>query len=541
MSVTLLGADGLPLQRAQPGQRLASSGAPYTALDREAPEASGWPARLNSADAEVNPWRDDLVARLREMVRNDGWASGAVTRLVDSVVGAELRPVPRPDFRSLSWWSPAFDASWAAEFASWAKGCWRDWANDPAKWCDLRRQQTVPEMFALGFRTAMVEGDALAVIAWRPERRATGRGAYATTVGLMEPDRLSNPQDRFDDERFRGGVEIDADGAALRYHFRDAHPGHFFASAKPHSWTAYPRETAWGRPVVVHYFEQERIEQHRGVGILAPVLAALRMNNRARSLEVQAAAVNAFLGAYIESPFDADLVQDALNPDAGLPAYQHLRQDFHAQNRVQLNGVRLPILAPGEKVNFLSPTRPNMNFVAFESAFLRNFASATGQADMEVSNDWSRTNYSSARAALNTAWRSVTRRRRGYSLGFCQPIYGAVLEEAMERDAPPMPRDAPPFAEARAAYTRADWRGPGRGYIDGVKEPTGAQLRMEVGMSTLDHECAENSGMDYEEVLDQRQIELAAFRSRGLPLPAWTGQVAAAAVGARDGREEETR
>lgn len=526
---TILGPDGAPLR---PARARAMAGTPHMAADGQAAEMADWFPALGSADAEIHPWRDRMVARLRDMVRNDGWASGAVTRLVDSAVGADLRPVPRPDFRSLSWWSRGFDPVWAAEFASWAKGCWRDWAHDPARWCDLRRQQTIPEMMQLAFRSMLVDGDALGVVSWRPERLAPGRGVYATTVGLVDADRLSNPQGRMDDERFRGGVEIDADGAAVAYHMREAHPGQFFGSAKPYIWRRWVRETSWGRPVVVHYFEQDRIDQHRGVGILTPVLARLRMLNRYDAVELQAAVLNAIFAAYIQSPFDPALAQEALDDgnDEGLSAYQQARAEFHADRRLKLNGVRIPTLFPGETINTVAATRPSGNYAAFQAAFLRNVAAATGQSEMEVSQDWSRTNYSSARAALLTTWKTISRRRRNFAAGFAQPIYSAWLEEAMERDSPPLPAGAPPYAEARAAFSRADWRGPGRGWVDPVKEPAGAQLRMESGLSTLDAENAESSGMDWEDVLDQRAIELEGFRTRGLPLPAWAGQVAAAAV-----------
>lgn len=527
----LLDANGSPIPPANFGRRRGAVGTvPYTAASYDQPETQDWSPYLGAPDAEINPNRNPIVARIRDMVRNDGWAAGSVTRQVDAAVGADLRPVPRPDFRSLSWYTPAFDAVWASEFASWAKGCWNDWAHDPARWCDLRRLHTVPQMFALAFRSLLVDGDACGIMSWRPERLRPGRGSYATTLALMDADCLSNPQDRFDDEFLRGGVELDADGAAVAYHFREGHPGQFFASPKPYMWRRWVRETSWGRPVVVHYFEAERIGQHRGVGMLAPVLARLRMLNKYDQVELQAATINAILAAYITSPMDADLVQQAIEDGAELNGYQTLRKEFHKQNKVKLGNARIPILAPGESIETVSANRPSGNFGAFQSAFLRNLAAATGQSEMEVSQDWSRTNYSSARAALLTTWKTITRRRRNFATGFAHPVWAAFLEEAMERDAPPLPARAPAFEEMRAAFSRADWRGPGRGWVDPVKEPAGAQLRMEAGLSTLDAENGESSGMDWEDVLDQRAIELEGFRARGLPLPTWAGQVAASAL-----------
>lgn len=529
----ILGPDGQPLVRKpSSGRTLAQVGSdtPYGAASRTSQELAGWNAYLGSPDADLAE-RDTITARIRDLVRNDGWASGAVSRLVDAAVGADLRPSPKPDFRSLAYWAPGFDASWAAEFASWAKGCWRDWAYDPARWCDLTRSATIPEMLGLAFRHSVVDGEALSVVSWRPDRRAYGRGRYATTTGLVDPDRLSNPHARVDSDKMRSGVELDEDGAAVAYWIRDSHGNDIYASARSQKWTRWVRETRWGRPVVVHFFEREREGQHRGIGLMSPVLSRMKMLARYDSVELQAAVINAILAAYIESPFDADLVESALSDDGSLPAYQRERSAFHDDRRLTLNGARIPTLFPGEKISSVAPNRPSSNYSPFQSAVLRNVAAATGQSEMEVSGDWSRVNYSSARGAMLVSWKSVTRRRAAFANGFAQPIFSAFLEEAMERDSPPLPPGAPDFAEARAAYSRCVWRGPGRGWVDPVKEVTGAQMRMEAGLSTLDHEAAEHVGADYEDILDQRAIEIAAFKARGLDLPTWAAAAAAAAMG----------
>ncbi|HFV9182051.1 TPA: phage portal protein, partial [Yersinia enterocolitica] len=85
----------------------------------------------------------------------------------------------------------------------------------------------------------------------------------------------------------------------------------------------------------------------------------------------------------------------------------------------------------------------------------------------------------------------------------------------------PLPDGAPDFLTAKAAYCRAQWMGPGRGWVDPVAEKKGAILGMEAGLSTLEMEAAENVGEDWEELLDQRQREREAYIERGLPIPTW--------------------
>ena len=51
--------------------------------------------------------------------------------------------------------------------------------------------------------------------------------------------------------------------------------------------------------------------------------------------------------------------------------------------------------------------------------------------------------------------------------------------------------EAPGYAENMSFYSRAKWIGPGRGWIDPVKEADAAQIRMDTFISTLEDECAE--------------------------------------------------
>jgi capsid protein len=76
--------------------------------------------------------------------------------------------------------------------------------------------------------------------------------------------------------------------------------------------------------------------------------------------------------------------------------------------------------------------------------------------------------------------------------------------------------DAPDFYDNRAAYTRCKWVGPGRGWVDPMKEAMAGQIRMDMGVSTLEKECAEQ-GEDWIEVMEQRAKELDKARELNIP------------------------
>ncbi|UMR99575.1 phage portal protein [Escherichia coli] len=498
---------------------------PYDAAGWRHASVADWNPILWSPDAEVNIWRNRMVARMRDLVRNDGWASGSLTRLLDNAVGVVFRPGLKPDWRALYQMTGnrAFDADWADEYGRCVESHWRSWANDAGCYCDLERRQTLPQMLRLAFRHKLVDGDALAVLHWRPDRIAPGKGRYATVVQLVDPDRLSNPDDAFDLPDIRGGVEIDQDDAPVAYHIRCAHMGDWWSGKDTMRWERVPRETEWGRPVVIHDFESDRAGQKRGTGILTPVVQRLKMLIKYDQSELEAAVLNAIFGAYIVSPYDQGMIEAAMEDDGErLGAYQESRVAFHGDHSISLaGGVRMPSMHPGESIETVNAARPVSNFGEFENTVLRNIAAALGLSTQQVTQDWSDVNYSSARAALLEAWKTLTRRRDEFAMGFAQPLLMAFLEELHEEEDLPLPSGAPEFYEARTAYCRAKWMGPGRGWVDPVAEKKGAILAMQAGLSTLEMEVAENVGEDYEDVLDQRAREERAFRERGLTPPDW--------------------
>lgn len=525
--VKILGPNGQPITpRVSKVSALANnSGVPYDAADMYGAHTAAWQPYLGSPDADLNVFRDRIVSRVRDLVRNDGWASGAVTRVLDNAVGAVLRPIAKPDYRALAAISgnDGFDADWADEFGRAVEARWRVWTTDPGRWSDAQRQLNMSQVFRLAFRHKLVDGDALAILRWMPDRVGRGRGRYATVVQLIDPDRLSNPQQQFDMLHTRGGVEIDQFGAATGYWIRRAHQGDWWNAGETMAWDLIPRETEWGRPIVVHDYEPERAGQHRGgAGIFTPVLNRLKMLIKYDATELDAAIVNAIFGAYIESPYDQNMVESVLSDDDDeVGKYQDLRSDFHKERRITLGDVRMPTLFPGESIETVNAARPNSNFAAFEAAVLRNVAAGTGLSAQQVSNNWSDVNYSSARGALLEAWKTLTRRRDEFTAHFCQPIFAAFLEELFDKDELPLPAGAPDFMEMRGAYSRARWMGPGRGWIDPVKEKEGSILGMDAGLSTLENESADLAGEDWEETLDQRAREIKGFRDRGLEPPTW--------------------
>ena len=478
----------------------------YQAASRTKQEVANWNPDLGSADADYLDDRDTIVSRVRDLKRNSGHATAAIHKPADMIVGQGLRLSAKVDYRALG-----FSADQANVLNRQIEAEWRQFADDPLFRADFEMKTNLGLLMRLKQIEWRTAGETTSILHWRPNRGAR----YATCLEVVDTDRLSNPYNTTDSDMVRGGVEYDADRAPIAYHFKKSHPGDLLGtSGLDFEWVRVPRHTPFGRPIVIHAMEADRAGQTRGVPDLAPVLAKFKQMSSFSEAELASATVNAIFAAFIKSGNNPNDIADSygVNP-AGLTEKE--RKEFYEDKPISLNGVRIPILPPGEEIVMNSETRQTAAYDTFITTFLREIASAVGISYEQLQMDFSKTNYSSARAALNEVFRWVVIRRGIFCIMVMTPIYLAFLEEAFDRGYLEYPVGAPTLHEMPAAYCRSKWIGPPRGYVDPVKEAQAAQMRIENMTSTLEAEAAEQ-GHDWEELLDQQAREIAAIEERGL-------------------------
>lgn len=498
---------------------------PYEAASYTSPEMGDWMPTIRSPDGEINLYRDRTVARTRDLYRNDGWAKGAISGILDSTIGVQYRLIAKPDHRRLGLYAKGFDDVWAREFRQVAEALWRDYAEDLGRYNDVQRKLTIAQQFRLCLGHKLIDGESLMAPYWLPERVGKGAATYATAFLGVDPDRLSNPYQGPDTEFMRGGIEIDRLGVPLAGHIRKAQPNDWYNAAASMQWERVPFEDDDGFVRLIHDFDAERFSQHRGVSIFAPVLARLKMLARYYGVKLQAANLESIFGTYITSPYDADMVQDALTASedkTNVGTYQAVRTAFHDKHKLQLNNVRLATLAPGEKIESVSPNQGNGEFSPFAHEMLRSVAAALGTSETQIHKDLSSANYSSIRAGIVEAEKTYNRRCQEFNLNTATPVYACLMQEQMENGLLPLPKGAPPFMEARTAYSRCRWLGPAAGWVDPVAERQGVVLGLAAGLTTLEDECA-RQGLDVDEVIEQRIYEVGRFKAGGLEQPNWMG------------------
>ncbi len=483
---------------------------PFAGASRIRKQLSNWVPARATADADLLPDQDMLIARSRDLCRNNGVAAGALQALQDNVVGSGLRLAADPDYKALG-----KDIAWKEDWSRTTESLWRTWADSFA--CDAAGQQTFNSLTQLVFRSALENGEALCLPLWLPRNDTP----FSTCLQLVDADRLSNPQFVPASLYLRGGIETDVYGKPIAYHIQKQlnWPGFYYGIygitgygiSAGLEWERVPAQTSFGRRRVLHVHVKDRVDQTRGKPILAPVIEQFRMLDSYQRTELQSAIVNSIVAGVLETPMDPAGIAEMMGGDPA--AYLQSKNEY----RVQLEGGTIAPLYPGDKLTPFIPSRPSQQYAAFIEAILRQIGASIGLPYELILKDFSKTNYSSARAALNEAWRYFIVRRNWLATYWTAPVYRLWMEEAVNAGM----IEAPNFYQNAEFYLKAKWIGPGRGVIDPTKEAEAQQIRVDTFTSTLEEECAEQ-GRDWELVMEQRKVEVDRMNELGLQPPALT-------------------
>lgn len=473
---------------------MAGNGTAYDAADRTSRAMAGWYPGNGSADRDLLINLPLMSGRSRDLARNEALTAGASRTYRDNIVGHVLRLSAKPDYRLLGQ-----NAEWADEWGNQVEGHVRTWMDTTE--CDAARTMTLIGLTHQALSGMLMNGDAVALPMWLPRQDSV----WSTRLQAIESDRLKTPPMLEHREDIRGGVEIDSYGAPIAYHIRKTHPGD--SNPGMDDYWRVPAFTPWGRRRVIHLYDKERPGQNRGKPIVAAVMGDLKMAGNYAQAELKAAVVNSLVAAFIESDLPEDVVAGMF--DSGSPSDYWAKLFERPENQPRLEGGAILPLPIGSKVSAFNPGRPATAFGVFMDSVVRRIAAGLNIPYELLLKDFSKSNYSSARAALLEAWRFFNGVRRQISDMWLNPIYELIFEEMINDGRIAAPR----YYENRHAWLRSRWVFAGRGWVDPVKEGQGAELRMENDISTLENECAEQ-GLDWEEVQDQRAIELARQKKR---------------------------
>lgn len=498
------------------GRDLAMGGA-FEGADRFDRSLALWGPALRSADADLLPNKYAADARSRDIVRNDGYVQAGVNIRKDSIVGALYMLNARPNYVLLG-----KDETWAEEFEEEVEAKFTAWAESPNCWVDAARTLTFTAMIRLAVGVHLYGGEVLAVAEWMRDGPRPNR----TAIQMVEADRLITPVEMLNDVNVRGGIRMDRYGAPQTAYIRTFHPSDYLRSYDPLNYRAVAWRKPWGRAQVIHIHEQVRVDQTRGISDLVAGLKTAKISSKFRDITLQNAVLNASFAASIESELpDAAVYQQLGSGNVGetMVAYAQsylgaIAEYAGASKHMAIDGIKIPHLFPGTKLQLRPAGTPGGVGQDFEASLLRHLSAILGTSYEELTHDYSKTNYSSAKAGKGDTGRFMAARKRMVADTLANHIYALWLEEEINKGGlTTVSASDPNFYDGlnKEAYCRAEWIGAGVTQIDEMKETQAAALRIKYNLSTIQEETA-RLGKDWRRVIRQREKEQEMLEAAGL-------------------------
>lgn len=330
----------------------------------------GWRAPTASPNHAILASLTTLRDRSRAAVRNDGYAKGAIDKLVSNVVGTGIKPLSQAPNEKVRvaihelWlrWTDEADADGMLDFYGLQSQAVRTWLEGGESFTRLRPRQPL---------------DGLSV---------------PLQLQVLEPE-LCPHTHTIAPSRVRAGVEFSAVGRRLAYYF---HP------SRPDLDEDYDASQLRRVPVdnVVHLYDPLRPGQLRGLPVLTPALVAL--NELAKFSDA------VLLRQQLANMFTAFLTRDAmavgeeLHPLTG----EVVERTDDDKPMMSLEPGAFQELGPGEEVKFSDPPKPD-GYLDFMRQTLRDATTAAGVPYEVVTGDMRDVNDRTVRVILHEFRRRI--------------------------------------------------------------------------------------------------------------------------------------
>lgn len=362
------------------------------------------------------------------------------------------------------------------------KGAWREWgksaAVDGMPWADFEQ---------LVLETAVTDGEAFV----RKLRGFPG-SPFGFALELIDPDRVDWMWNRAPAQGINEiimGVEVDPWGRRVAFHVWTAHPSDLTADRKRIRIPAAD---------IIHIGRPDRTHATRFIPWASSVMVLLNMLGRYWNSEIAAANWEAdrlgFLVSDVNTMDPSDGGEEQVDPTT---------------LQVESDMAQFVGLPPGVKAEIPNIQHPSTAFDSFSRALLRGIASGLGVAYHSLTGDVGAANYSSARVALleeRDNWRKL---QSWFIRSFHDKVFPEWLDMAVLSGKVSIPVADPGRLCAPKWYPRG-WE-----WIDPQKDADASKAAIAGGFTTLQAVTAEQ-GLDWQEVLDQRAIEQAYAKKKGL-------------------------
>lgn len=450
-------------------------------------QTKDWRSPLSSADAVILEDATRLNARARQLVRDSWIAKSAVRAKSRNVVGCGIIPVPAAHING----TELTDHNQTLESLFW------DWASDRNA-CDVEGRLSFWQMQTRAVEDRFVVGEHFFVWSYTPNKQFVG-----LQLQSFEPEQLNVDIQNYGAHEVRRGIEVDAIGKAVAYHFYERTPNDYL--------TSKTRTIRIPAARVFHYFKADRAQQSHGVSDLAPVMMDIRDFTSFKDAMLFRAKMEACIGFVITKTQSTGLgIAPGISPGAG-----ESTNLSGGERAIDMAPGMVPELNPGETVTPFVPSSPGNSYEPFTEVTVRGIGAGVGLSYGALARK-SDGNYSAARQDMLEDERELGPEQDMTVDTLVKPIFELFVSFAVaEMRTAISPEE---FAANRRRYVEAEYITPGRPWIDPEKEANAAEKMLKLRLQTR-KELRGKMGGRYPRTLHQIADEKKQAAVYGITFP----------------------
>lgn len=463
----------------------------WEAADNDRTRAGRFMSSRLSPDSALEQEQDTIRDRARELYRSDPIAASFIDGRVNNIIGRGIRAQAR---------IKADEAEQISE--EQARKLNRALNNDFRRWAKRAGKfgESLYSLQRLAQRTWDLDGEVFVhFTAVRDPMRP-----IPLALEVIDPERVETPPQEAGNPNIRLGIERDDDGNIVAYWVRNSQPHD--TKSNDYSYTRVDAFSKNGLPEMVHCFEKLFPGQSRGIPVLTPVIGKLKDRHDYDETVMISEQAAACYTAFVKGDSDPEDLAAA------------------TASETTSTGERLEDMVPGtiqylgkdQDITFGNPNRPSGTFAAYMEYHNRCIAAGTGYPYELLMKDWTGLSYAAGRLSLIDGRVSFSCRQALLDEQLlCATWHHFTLNSVLHGAASELV-DPVAYRAAPSIYTEHAWIPPGQPWIDPNKEVQSAALTVESNLGTLSAELA-SRGLDLEETLDTRQLEVQMLVDRGLP------------------------
>lgn len=408
--------------------------------------------------------RRSMVKRARQIDENNMLGSSLLDRAVDNIIGW-----------GFTLQSTSKDKGWRSEI----EAVWREYEMSGM---DARGMMLGDELQRAWYRSRLRDGD-IGILLLR-------NGAVQT----IEADFIETPYGgrggrTNEDPEIIDGVEVNGIGRPLAYHVASLTERAATSTRIPNiNMIWYPRLERNTKRIV------------RGVPLMAQLGPLLDQIDGTVEAVVMAHRMAACFG----------LIHKRGNPAAayGSIAATTANMDGREQKSVNIEPAMYEIAGHDDEFIQVKPEHPHTGFGDFMTFLIRLAGLKLGLPLELAMLDFSRTNYSSARASMEQAYRHFKIEQAIFAQRVMRRLFQWRISKWINDGT---------LSNAPDDAWEHKWFAPEWPYLDPQKDAEGALVAVDAGFSTLSKELGRR-GLEFNDWLEQRTVEIQAITDAGLPI-----------------------